>query len=206
MLALIISVCSLVIVIRRLGILEKDFNKNALFMFTNMSILLCAVYYTISLFFIEESYMFSCMKFYLMLYMLLVGIVYNFILVPQARIDRTDRECYSFFDCIAHIFLPLAIFWDYMVHTVHYKYSILSLFLSLVYPLLYGVLIFAKAKYKLGEEYKHSNTYYPYFFLDMDKLGKKKVAENIGKIVLAVIFVGLLLLFINNVFLIQLKK
>lgn len=200
---LLILCFSIVILVRRLGILEKQFNGNTLFMFTNLSILLCWCFYAIELFFIEESYTFSCMKFYLMIYMVIVMLVYNFVLVPNARVTRTGKDIYSFYDCVAHIGLPLLVVIDYFSYTVHYQYSISTLFLSLVYPLLYCVMIFLKGYLKFGKEYEHSKNYYPYFFVDLETLGIKKVGINILMVLGAIMIIGGLTLFINNNFLIS---
>lgn len=199
---LLILIFSMMILIRKFGVFEKKLNGNVLFMFTNLSISLCGLFYAVELFFVEESYVFSCLKFYLMIYMVIVMLVYNFILVPHARVTHNTEGIYSFYDCIAHIGLPLLVVIDYFSYTFHYKYSIISLFLSLLYPAIYCVMVFAKGYIKFGEEYRHSKNYYPYFFLDAETLGLKKVFRNIGFLLGVILMIGFVTLVINNHFLV----
>lgn len=202
-LGLLIMCFSIIIIIRKLGVLEKHFNVYTLFMFTHLTILLCWIFYAVELFFVEKNYTFSCLKFYLMIYMVIVMLIYNFVLVPQARRARTGKDIYSFYDCIAHIGLPLLVVIDYFSYTEHYNYPIKTLFLSLIYPLLYCVLIFLKGHFKFGMEYEHSKNYYPYFFVDLESLGIQKVAKNIGFVLAGILAIGLITIFINNTFLVE---
>ena len=63
-------------------------------------------------------------------------------------------------------------------------------------------MVFAKGYIKFGEEYRHSKNYYPYFFLDAETLGLKKVFRNIGFLLGVILMIGFVTLVINNHFLV----
>lgn len=191
---IIFIILALIFISNRLEILKKKFKFTVFFFFTNLSIIFSMVYYIFDLFNISNFYF----KHYLMFYMLVVMFIYNVILAPQAKNSNTNHDFYSIYDCIAHIILPILMLLDYVFFTKHLIIPIWSIAVSLFYPILYCVLVLIKGIYKLGNTFKHSNNYYPYYFLEIDTYGIKRVIINIIALLLVFIFLELILLLINN--------
>lgn len=192
--SIIIILLSTIYLIKRLGIFKKKINVNTFFLFTNLTIFLNLIYYVTD-FLIPSNQLLYIIKSYSLFYMLIVMLVYNLILVPEAKKNNTKHDYYSIYDLIAHIILPSITFIDFYFFTMHETISITTLFLSLLYPLIYVIIVFIKGIRKLGKPFNHSNTYYPYFFLDITSYGTKKIIKNI--IILLCLFIVLGIFYIN---------
>lgn len=184
----------------RLEIFHNKFNLNILFLFTNLSTILSFIYYLFNLIFYlifdgENYYLFVC-KQYVTFYMFVVMLIYN--LVSNARKAHSEEKYYSFDSAVAHLVLPTLIFIDWLFFTEHQFVSSLSLFISLIYPIIYCIMVFYKGIKKKGKVFYHSNTYYPYFFLDIEKYGVKKVGRNVVILLLFFLSLGYFFLLVNN--------
>lgn len=197
----IIIILALVFLLKRIGILKKEFNVNVFFLFTNLSIFIACIYY-IGTLFMKENTILLYFKLNLVGYMFIVALIYNLVLVPQAKKDKLKHDYYSIYDIIAHIILPLLVLLDWLFFTNNIKINLINVLFSLIIPLFYLFLVLFKGIKKLGKPFVHSNNYYPYFFLDIDKLGKRMVLKNIVFLLIFFIFINAIFLLLNNYMLI----
>jgi len=195
---LLIIVLANIFIINRLDILNKKFNINVFFFFTNLTIIIAMFYYLFELVFVP----FLEIKLAIVLYIFLVMIIYNFILVPKAKKDKANHDFYSVYDIIAHIIIPILILIDWIFLTKSKHISKLVLLMFSIYPILYSLIVFIKAEKKLGKPFKHSNNHYPYFFFEIDKYGVKKIMVNLLVLIILMLLIGYIFLLINNYLLI----
>jgi hypothetical protein len=119
------------------------------------------------------------------LYITIVGLVYNTVLrglwLPKGLFRVTDE--------LTHAFNPLAfvIFWLFFV--TKEKLIVLQGLKWLLFPFLYLVYVLIR-----GSLYH----FYPYPFLDVDKLGYQNVAINSAFVMIAFLVFGLVFFFLNN--------
>lgn len=186
----------------RLEILQRKFNSTIFFLFTNLSVILSFFYYLLNLIYYsvykEENFLLVTCKQYVTFYMLVVMLVYHFVLVPNEKRKKTANRCYSLSSNVAHIILPCLLFLDWFFFTEHQKLSIFTLILSLLYPIFYCCLVFYKGIKKTGKSFARSSTHYPYFFLDIESLGLKKVIMTVIILLIILFLLGYLFLCVNN--------
>jgi len=200
--SIIILFLSFIYTFHRLEILQRKFNSTIFFLFTNLSVILSFFYYLLNLiyysFYKEENFLLVTCKHYITFYMLVVMLVYHFVLVPNEKRKKTANRCYSLSSNVAHIILPCLLFLDWFFFTEHQKLSIFTLILSLLYPIFYCCLVFYKGIKKTGKVFAHSSTHYPYFFLDIELLGLKKVIMTVIILLIILFLLGYLFLCVNN--------
>ena len=119
------------------------------------------------------------------LYILIVGIVYNVIL----RFLWAPTGFQKVADELLHLVIPLLVFvyWIFITKKINLKFN--DIFLWLIYPFVYLVLILIRG---------HFNDYYPYPFVDVIQLGYKTVFINTFFVILAFLIVGILLIGISK--------
>ena len=119
------------------------------------------------------------------LYILIVGIVYNLIL----RLLWAPTGFQKVADELLHLVIPLLVFvyWIFITKKINLKFN--DIFLWLIYPFVYLVLILIRG---------HFNGYYPYPFVDVIQLGYKTVFINTFFVILAFLIVGILLIGISK--------
>lgn len=200
--SIIILFLSFIYTFHRLEILQRKFNSTIFFLFTNLSVILSFFYYLLNLIYYsvykEENFLLVTCKHYITFYMLVVMLVYHFVLVPNEKRKKTANRCYSLSSNVAHIILPCLLFLDWFFFTEHQKLSIFTLILSLLYPIFYCCLVFYKGIKKTGKSFAHSSTHYPYFFLDIESLGLKKVIMTVIILLIILFLLGYLFLCVNN--------
>ena len=185
------------------GILKKEPRNDLFLFFTNLTALLCALFYFYDAFLVGfglgENSVALNVKAAIVVYSFVVFAIYNFVLVPMHRGSNAVQGIYSFSDVLIHCAMPVLILADWALFTVKGAIAFASPFLWLVFPGLYIVVIVLRAKCKFGPKIAYLDSYYPYFFIDAEKIGMKKTVLN--SIVLAFIFVilGLVLWIVDKV-------
>ena len=143
----------------------------------------------------EDSYVdkFPLLKFIGVLSILLTFIVFNFILAG-------DREMYLNFQInsvLFHIILPVLYILDWFLFYERGKVKITYPLYSTIFPLLYVGFIFIRAWIL---NFDSTVPYiYPYFFLDLDKLGVAGVVKWVIMLSLGFIIAGFLFLVIDKI-------
>ena len=112
-----------------------------------------------------------------------IGVTYNILLAK----DKTISDYFfSISNLIMHLILPLMFLVDWILFNNHNNAKWYYPFLSTILPLIYVAFILIRALI-LGNSY--SGTLYPYFFLNVERLGLGGV--TLWVIILVVFFVAL---------------
>ena len=104
---------------------------------------------------------------------------------------------------ILHYIVPIMTIADYILFDQKGIYKNIDPILWLIIPLIYFLFIFIRAK--LGGELSNGS-YYPYFFIDINKYGIKTVLKNALFITIAFTILGYIELFIDRIILKLSKK
>ena len=174
--------------------------------FTNLSNLLCLIYFfTSSIFMVFDiinhgvtgsaAVLFPQFKGAVVLCLLITLLVYNFLLVPQRKKEPSNDSnvSFDFTDICVHYIVPILSFSDWVLFDEKNVYTLFSPFLWIIIPLLYFVFILIRAKF--GDNLKAANSKYPYFFIDVDKIGIKRVLINTAILCVIFVILGYLILF-----------
>ena len=166
--------------------------------FTNLSNYLC-----IGIMFAEliqtvkkkaDSYVSTApfLKFIGVLAILLTFLVFNFLLAGQP--DRDPQDNWRVRSICFHVILPIMYVLDWLLFYEHKKVRWFYPLASVIFPVLYVVFVFIRAAIvNFNPEVPYL---YPYFFLNLDKLGVAGVAKWVailfaGFIALGYIFYGI---------------
>jgi hypothetical protein len=185
-----------------MGIFKKKFNRHIFLYFTNLSILVCLIFYIVDLMYIfngnTENIILLNGKGAVLIYTLITMMVYNFILVPQYYKDRIERNHYLVTDLLAHCIIPLLTLIDWIFLSHRYYINILTPIVYLIFPIIYCVFIMIRGASKIGNPFSDTKSYYPYFFLNLEKNGVSKTLGHIAILILIFLILGYILNFINN--------
>ncbi|WP_300367005.1 Pr6Pr family membrane protein [Brachyspira sp.] len=119
-------------------------------------------------------------------------LVYHFLLSPTA----TKYEGLEYMrNIIVHYILPIMTIFDYIIFDVKGIYKIMDPLLWMLIPIVYFAFILIKAR--IGEPFSNGS-YYPYFFVDIDKYGLKIVLRNVLFITLFFAILGYIEYFIDR--------
>lgn len=157
--------------------------------FTILTNLLVAVYATVLLFTpagAEKGFLFKpSVQTGIALYIVVVGLVYNIVL--RQLWDSTGLQ--AVLHDLLHTLTPLLvlIYWWRWVDARNLIYK--GIFVWQLYPAVYALTVMARG---------HSPKWYPYPFLDADKLGYGKVLLNSAGLVLVFLFFSLLFVFLGQ--------
>ena len=142
----------------------------------------------------EDSYVTVTpfIKFIGVLAIMLTFLVFNFLLAGQP--DRDPQANWRISSISFHVILPIMYVLDWLLFYEHKKLRWFHPLASVIFPLLYVVFVFIRAAIvNFNSEVPYL---YPYFFLNLDKLGVAGVGKwivilFIGFITLGYIFYGI---------------
>jgi len=122
----------------------------------------------------------------------ITALVYNFILSPTFSMKASFTP-HRWADCILHIYIPMFAIMDWLAFDHKPSYKILDPLKWQMIPIFY--FIFALCRAEIGGLLTQTSRY-PYFFIDIDKIGFPAVMRNavillMCFIVLAYIFYGI---------------
>lgn len=103
------------------------------------------------------------LKFIFTVAITLTGLVFNFILYPQALSYNFDLKPFAIYNFCTHIFVPLLSIIDFFAFDYKLKITKKTFLLGLITPLLYFAFVMFCTK--LGITF-NGNSFVPYFFLD----------------------------------------
>lgn len=182
----------LICLINKTNLAKGEFQTNIFLFFTNLSILLCLLFYGIDIYYYiksrDENILLLNCKGAVLLYTFITMIVYNFILVPRHKNTGIQHEFYSLQDTAIHCVVPILVLLEWLMTrkgVTCAKSPIIWLFV----PFVYFIIAMIKGEFRLGSKFDYADSYYPYFFIDIDKVGLKKVAINV--VILLVVFFAL---------------
>lgn len=189
---IVIFLICLICLINKTDLVKGRFQANIFLFFTNLSILLCLLFYGFDICcYIKsgnENILLLNLKGAVILYTFITMIVYNFILVPKHRNTGIRHEFYSLQDTAIHCVVPILVLLEWLM-TRKSAISANAPMMWLSVPFAYFLVAMIKGKFKLGSKFEYADSYYPYFFIDIDKAGLKKVAINV--IILFAVFLAL---------------
>lgn len=177
-------------IIGSFGYFNRSFSQNFYLMYTNLSNYFCigiTLYLLIGNIRKQDenkiSNSISIIRFVSVIMILVTFFVYNILLAKEKTISD---YFFSISNLIMHVILPLMFMVDWILFNNHNKTKWYYPFLSTILPLIYVAFILIRALI-LGNSY--SGTLYPYFFLNVERLGFGGVA--LWVIILVVIFIAL---------------
>ena len=114
-------------------------------------------------------------------------LVYHFVLVPRAVATPGDYRPFSTNDLLIHYVTPLAVILDWLLFVHKGRYRWVDPLVWLVLPLAYFA--FAMARARLGGPLPGGGRY-PYFFIDLDALGRARLSGNVAGLTLLFALLG----------------
>ncbi len=183
------------------GYFEKSFNLDFYVYYTNLSNYICMgvmVACLVQTFRLsqkkEEAYctVAPTFKFLCVILILVTFLVYNILLAG----DKSASEYFSSpSNLLMHLILPLMFIADWIMFYEHGKTKWYHPLLCTVMPLVYVVLVLIRAAIVNG---KTSLVVYPYFFLNVDKLGWGGFFAWVSILVVVFVIIGYLFYFFDN--------
>jgi len=164
--------------------------------FTNLDLVFCFVFFLISLF-ADGGRLLSFFNGFVLISVSLTMAVYHFFIVPNLRKTNSDYKIYSFPDIVVHYLVPSLVIAHWLVFADKGRFE---LYYPLIWPaalLIYFVALLVRAKF--GAVLEHVGSKYPYYFIDLEKLGAKAVMRNVVAISAAIVAFGYVLLFIDRI-------
>ena len=196
---------AIIAILASLGLFEMTYMWDFYIHFTNLSNYLCAILMFLELRDTakkrEDGFVTTCptVKFIALLCILLTFIIYNFVLAPR----RDIKDSFGLPSITLHIILPLMFTFDYILFYEHGKVKMYYPIVSALFPFIYAVFIYIHAAiYKFDSSIYYPGRsdpfIYPYFFLNLDKLGVSGVIKNCVLIVVCFIIFGYVVMLLDN--------
>ena len=170
------------------------FNIETLYYFTYQSNMLVIIYFfldTINIIKKKET-LYPRFKGAVTMSITVTFLVYHFLLSPTSEeLKKLDYIR----NLIVHYIVPIMTILDYIIFDAKGIYKIMDPLLWLLIPILYFAFILIRAK--TGNPFS-DGSYYPYFFVDIDKYGLKTVMKNVFFITLFFAVLGYVEYFIDK--------
>ena len=176
--------------------------------FTYLSNMLCLLYFVVSSILIlinivnygiagSVTALLPELKGSIVLCLLITLLVYNFVLIPHRKKSKMNdtNGLYDFPDICVHCAVPILAFFDWILFDDKRIYTLFSPLFWLIIVLLYTIFIMLRGM--LTGKHKAADNKYPYFFLDVDRLGTKRVSLYLLLFGVLYIILGYLVLFIG---------
>lgn len=188
------------------GISQGTFDKKIFFYYTILSNLICFIYIFLCL--IKNILQFNNwdpngihvilpkLKGAITLYITITFLVYHFVLVPSTSTINTSYEMFGLPDLIVHYFVPILMIFDWILFDKKNVFTNKDPILWLILPYFY--LIFLLIRGCIGGPLTSTGSKYPYFFLDIDKLGLLKVFTFILLLSVVALLVGYIIFAIDS--------
>lgn len=184
-------------VVKQLGVFNGTFNFQGLMYYTILSNLIIFIYYLfkeVDSLFLKgrfEKYLGSLnLQGAFTLMIIMTGIIYHVILVKHLG-SENPYGIEPFGNFLLHTYVPTTVFLDWLFNSGSRNRKRMTPIYWLSIPLLYYVLSILYASLKIP--FKVTGSYYAYFFLDIDKLGRETVLTNVLLFSLFYLFLGTLL-------------
>jgi hypothetical protein len=187
---------------------EGFFNPKHFLYYTIQSNIEIGIISLISLFFLlrkngQIPQVVYALKFIFTVAITLTGLVFNFILYPQALAYNFDLEPFAIYNFFTHIFVPIFSLVDFFAFDYKLKITKKTFLLGLITPLIY--FIFVMFCTKVGIRF-NGNLFVPYFFLDYKANSWFQLGDGKIGVFYWVIIQILIVLLISSVLLFFLKK
>lgn len=169
--------------------------------FTNLSNLLCIIFYiiyTVKMLLHKENHnLYHYFKGPMTLCITITCIVYNFILRPFMTDMDGVMKLNSIGNYIVHLILPIMVIIDYVLFDKKGLIKKTEPFTWIILPFLYWIFICIRAF--LGKTFVYTDSKYPYFFLDIDTFGLPQIILNVVLAIILILILGFIFVFIDNI-------
>jgi hypothetical protein len=126
----------------------------------------------------------------LLIYLVLTMIVYSFVLIPYISNQQLEYQIFSLQDIMIHYLVPLFVILDYVWFDEKGKskpfYVLTNVLNLLMYLVYWGIYVFFGGRFHLSG----SLSVFPYFFLDIDRIGINAVIFNLLTLFIGLLFLG----------------
>ncbi|MCL2115326.1 MAG: Pr6Pr family membrane protein [Methanobrevibacter sp.] len=177
-----------------IGLNKKKFKKVSFIYFTNLNLVFCIIYFVFSIF-VYNNKLLNDINGFIILSATVTMIVYQFVLVPKYQKIGNSYKVFSPTNIVVHYVIPLLVILNWFIFTEKSQFSYYSPFLWIIPFLIYFSLIMLHAHYSCLKEFKKVR--YPYYFMDLDKIGVKKTLKNLLIFSSIAIALGYLLVFLD---------
>lgn len=197
-----IALCGLLI---HSGIFRKALRTDMFYYYTNLSNLLVLIYFLLRSVGRaagwNAGWLYSDVSFFAVtMSILLTFLIFHFLLAPNMKKQSEDNAEFHYLtsidNYIVHYAVPLMTFADWVIFGKTHPLSYSCAITWTVIPLIYTV--FSLIRGSIGKEIPGSSSRFPYYFIDPDKQGWKRVCINVVIILFLFILIGLLLLWLHK--------
>ena len=191
---IIISVIGIFAVINGFFTTNLKFDIETIYYFTYQSNILVIIYFFLDIINIikKNETFYPRLKGAVTMSITVTFLIYHFLLSPTA--EKYEGLEYIR-NIILHYIVPIMTILDYIIFDKKGIYKIIDPLLWLLIPFLYFAFILIRAR--LGEPFS-DGSYYPYFFVDIDKYGLKIVLRNVFFITIFFTILGYIEYFIDR--------
>lgn len=182
-----------------LGFFSGDIKISNLFYFTIISNLLCTIMFIyLCLKTIRDikkygnygsTNMSPHIKGAITMAIILTMTVYHFILVPYS-LNVNPYSKLNLTAVILHYLIPSLTILDWLFFDTKRKFKIYDPIIWISIPLIYIIFVFIQSRYNFLTNLNESMDKYVYVFLNVDKLGKSVVRENIFELLVLLVVTG----------------
>jgi hypothetical protein len=192
-----------------LTIKDAVYPTEALSYFTtiiNIFTALCYVFFIIELVLRKgRSPLLRFFKQSLMVYLIITTVVYSFILIPFIVEEQISYQIFSGEDLLIHYVVPLAVLIDYVFFDEKGKLKSFYPLANVLNVVFYSSYLFFYVLLGGRFHFGDSISIYPYFFLNIERVGLYPVVLICLSIVAVVIFVGWVIYMIDQLVSIPIK-
>lgn len=184
------------------GLFNGKFNLNMFNYYTILSNVLCLIYIFLKIILKvknvnNKDYQF--MKNFrgsIVLGIIITGLVYHFLL-SGGSFNMTDSfsSSFDFANLVVHYILPLSMVIDWLIFDIKGYYNKFDPIKWEIIPILYLIYSMICGGLKI---HKFQDSYYPYFFIDIDKLGIFSFLGYVIGLILIFLILGYVLYFIDR--------
>ena len=198
----LLSIIAFTGVLERAGVFTGVLKVHTVFSFTSLSniyigLLLLASVYVLQHHGGEMPKVLSRFRSIGVMMMLMVGIVYHFILLPQKYLDNANYMVFTYGNIAAHYLVPCGVFIDWLLFDPKGRISRFEPLVFSLLPLAYfGV---ASIYSYFGSNITGKEISYVYFFMDWGKLGVTGVMSWVFFILAGILCLSYLIYFIDYI-------
>ncbi len=187
-------------ILHRAGLFSIELQRDTLFSFTTISNSYILLVVLITLFMSKNSskaydITISLLQPIGIVVILVVGLVYHFILLPQKIVENPNYNVFTYGNIVAHYVVPIATFLSWLFFEEKGKISKCFPFACMVMPLLYFVLASIYGYY--GSNILNKESSYVYFFMDFGNLGFIGVMQWVFLILLIILIIAYFIYFLD---------
>ncbi len=180
-------------ILDRAGFFSENLQLHTLYSFTTISnacVMTVALYAAFKYRFSLEkvSLRFARLQYFCLIMILITGLVYHFVLLPQKVAENPAYQVFTFGNIVAHYITPIGMLVDWLLFSKKGLLSKREPPLCVLVPLLYFALASLYGYY--GPAIPGKGTSYIYFFLDYGKLGATGVLAWVAAILVFVLLLA----------------